>query len=1047
MRLIAAAAVALLVEGGGAAPYGIGSPRGPEAILLGERFTTGRLTGQSAWQPCVPEPGEALVPRVRCGEPLARRTRRFVHLDAAARNLRRRLAAADSAGQRRAHAIWLLRRGNEVDRSVAELERAAARAPDDAGVLNDLAVAYLEQGARDQTLEPVLRALDAVERAVARDSTRVEALYNRALVAERLYLANTARDAWTRYAAMEPDPRWRAEARARARALQPRGDTLPWAGLVDGPALDPGARRARIAARVRRSPSDAREFSITLLGRWGAATLAGHTAQAERLLAWAREIGGAAERLGGDRTVALAVRAIDAPPRDPARIRDLAAAHVALDSGRAEFRSGRHEAAEATLRGAERALAEHHSAFAGWAAYLRAASLISSARYDAADTLLRRVAGDAERGQPALAGRATWALGTSRVRRGLYDEAGAWYRAARPYLQGAGEREYLGTLHYLLSESLGLAGQHAAARTEAYQGLRALFAFPSSTYYASQLSAAAAEARSLRLHRAALALMRERVAVVRASGPPDLLAQTLRAQARARMALGDTAGARADLRDALRQVAKLKGGAGRLRTTADVMVAQAEMVAGRDPRAALATLTQAISAYRRLQLGVYVPATLSQAAAAARRAGERDSARALVDEAVRQLETLQDSARTAETRASSLEASEVVFDQAMTLAMEERRFGHAFAYLERARAAAWPRGAASAGAARRARPADPGTVAAGIAPGTLLLEYAVLPDRVVIWAISPRGARTFAAAVPRDSVAWLAERFAADGYRAGGAPGAALFGLLLRPVAAELAGVRQLAIVPDRELNQVPFAALRDPRAPGLMVEAYALRTLPSAAFFLAARARKRAAPHPGPALVIGDPATDPALRLDPLPGAAAEAQAVARLRHPSILLVGPQATRGALLRDLSRASVLHFAGHAVFNAEQPELSYLALAPGGPGGPGILRAWEIGHLAATNLETVVLSACSTLSPRPSHAGAPAGLAYSFLRAGAPATVSTLWDVRDQTTTPVLVEFHRRVAAGTPAAEALRQAQVAALRSSRSAVRAPEAWAALIYTGP
>jgi CHAT domain-containing protein len=88
-----------------------------------------------------------------------------------------------------------------------------------------------------------------------------------------------------------------------------------------------------------------------------------------------------------------------------------------------------------------------------------------------------------------------------------------------------------------------------------------------------------------------------------------------------------------------------------------------------------------------------------------------------------------------------------------------------------------------------------------------------------------------------------------------------------------------------------------------------------------------------------------------------------------------------------------------------------------------------------------------MSPRATHAGAPAGLAYSFLRAGAPATVSTLWDVSDQTTTDLLVEFHRLAAAGIPRAEALRRAQVAALRSNHPAKSAPVAWAAFIYTGP
>jgi CHAT domain-containing protein len=145
--------------------------------------------------------------------------------------------------------------------------------------------------------------------------------------------------------------------------------------------------------------------------------------------------------------------------------------------------------------------------------------------------------------------------------------------------------------------------------------------------------------------------------------------------------------------------------------------------------------------------------------------------------------------------------------------------------------------------------------------------------------------------------------------------------------------------------------------------------------------------------------------------------------------------------------SIIHFAGHAVFNTEQPELSYLALTPDGPGGSGILRAWEIGGLRLSNVDVVVLSACSSLSPRASRTGAISGLAYSFLRAGAPATVSTLWDVEDGSTTELLTSFHRHLAAGKLAIEALRLAQTEALASAVPGRRAPRAWAAFIYTGP
>jgi CHAT domain-containing protein len=261
--------------------------------------------------------------------------------------------------------------------------------------------------------------------------------------------------------------------------------------------------------------------------------------------------------------------------------------------------------------------------------------------------------------------------------------------------------------------------------------------------------------------------------------------------------------------------------------------------------------------------------------------------------------------------------------------------------------------------------------------------------------------------------------------------------------------MRQLTIVPDRELNRVPFAALWDRVGNRFVIEDYVLRTVPSAEFFIAALSRPHPAAIGSRALVVGDPKLDPAsaAALPPLAGAAREAESVARIYAGATLLRGADAAHARVVELMPAHSVFHFAGHAVFNAEQPELSYLALASDGGAGTGILRAREIGDLRLSNVAVVVLSACSSSSPRASRTGAITGLAYSFLRAGVPATISTVWDVEDDTAAEVVVRFHRHLAAGAPTAEALRSAQLEALNSARPELAAPDTWAAFTYTGP
>ena len=199
--------------------------------------------------------------------------------------------------------------------------------------------------------------------------------------------------------------------------------------------------------------------------------------------------------------------------------------------------------------------------------------------------------------------------------------------------------------------------------------------------------------------------------------------------------------------------------------------------------------------------------------------------------------------------------------------------------------------------------------------------------------------------------------------------------------------------------------------------------------------------------MIIGNPTQSVAnARLGRLPGAEIEASQIARSYRRSTLLSRAEATRARVVERLATASSLHFAGHAVFDDDRPELSYLALA-GDSVSETRLRAREIGNLRLSQLRLVVLSACSTLNPRSTRNGPVAGLAYSFLAAGTPALISTLWDVRDDASADLLVAFHRRLVQHDRPSEALRKTQLEALHSQSTYLRIPRTWAAFTYTGP
>jgi CHAT domain-containing protein len=75
----------------------------------------------------------------------------------------------------------------------------------------------------------------------------------------------------------------------------------------------------------------------------------------------------------------------------------------------------------------------------------------------------------------------------------------------------------------------------------------------------------------------------------------------------------------------------------------------------------------------------------------------------------------------------------------------------------------------------------------------------------------------------------------------------------------------------------------------------------------------------------------------------------------------------------------------------------------------------------SNTELVVLSACETGLGEVLRGEGVFGLRRSFILAGAKTLVMSLWKVPDEQTKELMVDFYRKMLAGKPRAEALREA--------------------------
>jgi len=303
-----------------------------------------------------------------------------------------------------------------------------------------------------------------------------------------------------------------------------------------------------------------------------------------------------------------------------------------------------------------------------------------------------------------------------------------------------------------------------------------------------------------------------------------------------------------------------------------------------------------------------------------------------------------------------------------------------------------------------------------LAPDEVVLVFVSLENELLRWRITSSAIDREAVPVHRVDL----ERAAKEQSRlvrqptsnAWSAASDRLSQLLFAGLASEPAS--KLTVITDELLSDISFAALRWPGSGQFLDETSDVRILASSR-----TARPRRTRHAGRALVIGDPATSLAASFPPLPGAREESQQIAELYADVSLLIGGDATRERVVAELPAADIVHYAGHAVGDKSDPSTSRLVLAAEDESSS--FTAAEIVQLQI-NARVVVLAACQGALAASAGNVPVRGLASAFLKAGAQNVVASQWDIDDRHASSFLRRLHHWLAAGVPAAHAVRLAQ-------------------------
>jgi CHAT domain-containing protein len=920
--------------------------------------------------------------------------------------------------------------------SVITLEKAAELSPGDARILNDLAAAYFVRAQRKDDPQDLVRALDTVARAREAAPELPEVLFNLALIEDRLYLSRSATRAWNEFLEADEHSGWADDARRHLEALRQPTEPERWKQAL--PSLEAAALQgdeAAVREIVGISPQAAREYAVEeLLGAWGERVIQGDLAGAERKLRQAAAAGQALVAINGERTVAAAVEAIG-KARASDQTFDLARGHVAFRDGMRSFRDLKTEEAGPRFEEARAALAQGGSPMEFWALGGLARVWAYDSKYEKAIRSFQSISLLANQKElSALVGWAQWGAGWVRLRQGRMSEALNLFEAALASYKPLRENENLGAVHGLQAVNLLELGL-SSTWDYWYQGLAALTRLPHSWRRHIVLLDAAYAAKQEGLFSTCLEIETEGLLMAEETGDPFRVTEAHRSLGKTLLALQRPHQALLEL-DAAHDAARLAAkGAPRRKLLADLHLAKGEVLLEIAPRRAEEALTIASQEYREMNVpGGLLAAHLGRARLF-RDKGMMIGAEEELQAAMRILESHGSQLQEGEARESYSELIQGVYDTAILLRWEEfnDRRG-ALELLERART--FPRVPPPLAAQLEELPA-----------GVMVLEYAILEDRLFIWLL---GRDVFAAFIKPIRIANLRKTIL--GLRHQIQDGTGLdhsrriledLHSLLVPRQIHTLKEKNLVIIPDRVLNLVPFSALLNPETSRFLIEDHQLvisYSLQGLAGRKGLQDDRQSLPS---ALLVANPSVDQNLflGLENLPGSEEEAKRAASYFQESLLLTGSSASKEALLEKADDFDVLVFAGHAFNEAENQSRPFLVLAPSpATADSGLLFADEVKRLRYSKLRLVVLSACTSVGSPSTRLAGLTGMARPFLESGIDAVVGSIWDIEDRDLAGVMESFYRGIARGEPAAQALRRAIVEFLNTSekRDSLR----WSAL-----
>lgn len=264
---------------------------------------------------------------------------------------------------------------------------------------------------------------------------------------------------------------------------------------------------------------------------------------------------------------------------------------------------------------------------------------------------------------------------------------------------------------------------------------------------------------------------------------------------------------------------------------------------------------------------------------------------------------------------------------------------------------------------------------------------------------------------------------------------AALYDLLITPIADDLKDKKQICIIPNGKLANIPFQSLghfNQDKNFSFLVEDYNIFYTNKMDVFI--KPFKPSNLQTSFA-ALGNPDKS-------LPKATKEVKNLSTIVSNATLYVEDQATEAAAKNSLENFKYVHFATHGVLDYTDFQKSFLLFKQIDQ-EDGQLTIREINGLNISGCDLVTLSACETAVTQETVKGWYISPANSFLVNRVKAVVASLWPVDDDATSILMTDFYKNLQT-MPKAQALRKAQETL--SKTEGYSHPYFWSAFVLYG-